>query len=293
MSYTAALAHRRRKQPLGCACTGAPMAGLGQTTTPGPAGPVNGIADLSADIKSLTQRAIATFGGQSPFSKSAFDLLRQKIQTQGGNLTTLSRDELKQFVGGTIGQVADAVVRAKQLATLTVNTAAERDANQAAQSALVLPARTMFNSASEVLRNMTPLTSMPSGTHGLGQVETAVIIAAVVVAVLLGAAAITAISYWLDSSKRLEYASQQAEAICRTATPPCSASQRAQLQHDLALGPFDAAASNFTNVVGGGIGDAIRYTAIIGGSAVGLFLFFKFTPWGKAAIGKLTGRTAS
>lgn len=266
MSYTAALVHRRQKKQLGCACTGAPMAGLGQTATPGPAGPVNGIADLSADIKSLTQRAIATFGGQAPFSKSAFDLLRQKIQTQGSSLTTLSRDELKQFVGGTIGQVADAVVRAKQLATLTVNTAAERNTNQAAQSALILPARTMFNAASEVLRNITPIQS--TGTSGLG-IAPLIIIAVAVVAVALGAAAITAITYWLDSSKRLEYASQQAEAICRTSTPPCSAAQRAQLQRDLSLGPFDQAASNFTNVVGAGISDTIKYVGIaVGGAAV-------------------------
>src|SRR5262249_20604812 len=108
----------------------------------------------------------------------------------------------------------------------------------------------------------------PTGTQGLG-IAPLIIIAVAVVAVLLGAAALTAITYWGDSSKRLEDASQQTESISPTATPPCSAAPRAQLQPGLALGPFDQAASNFTNVVGAGISDTIKYIGIaVGGVAV-------------------------
>lgn len=243
------------------------MAGLGQTTTPGVAGPVNGISDLETDLKTLVQRAVATFGSQVSFSKSSFDALRQKITDKGQSLDQLTRAELQTFVAGTIAQVAGAVVRAKQLAALTVQTSTAREQNQAAQAALIGPARMMYDTASEVLRNLTPVT--PAGTSGLG-IAPLIIIAIAVVAVALGAAAIVAISYWVDSSKRLEYASQQADAICRSATPPCTATQRAQIQHELALGPYDQAAQVFTGAIGAGISNTITYIGLAAGGAAAL-----------------------
>jgi len=253
--------------------------GLGNVVE-SPAGEINGVALLGADVSDLARRAAQLMGGVQ-FNRRAYERMQLEATARPGEspgdalervsqrFERMSGDEVKQFIAGTVGQVASAVVRAKQLAELSVVTTAERNANHERQALVIEPARAMWQAASEVLRNMQAV-QQQSAQSGLGIVIAPVVLVALVIAgAVLGATAIAALTYWADAGRRLEYASAEADRICSDAGG-CNPEQAAAIRQRLQLGPWDSAAAAFGESAGRGltvglaVGGSVAFVAVIG-----------------------------
>lgn len=253
---------------------GARHLGLGDVS-PSAAGEINGVALLGADVTELARRATEIMGGVR-FDRNAYEAMQIAAAARPGEsasdqlarvqarFSRMNPEEIKQFVAGTVGQVASAVVRARQLAAVPVDSVAARDANHQLQATVIDPARAMWQAASEVLRGMQVV--QHQGQAGLGLWPIPVLVAIVVAGAVLGASAIAALTYWADAGRRLEYASVEADRICRDAGG-CSPEQAAAIRRQLQLGPWDTAAEAFGKSAGRGltIGLAVGGTVAVVG----------------------------
>lgn len=269
---------------------GARYPSLGDVS-PSAAGEINGVALLGADVTALARRATEIMGGVR-FDRSAYEAMQIAISARPGESASdqlervqqrfarMNPNEIRQFVAGTVGQVASAVVRARQLAAVPVDSVAARDANHQLQASVIEPARAMWQAASEVLRGMQTV-QQHQGQAGLGLWPIPVIIAIVVAGAVLGASAIAALTYWADAGRRLEYASVEADRICRDAGG-CSPEQATAIRRQLQLGPWDTAAEAFGQAAGRGltIGLAVGGTV----AAVGLIGYIAYKRMDKREV---------
>lgn len=261
---------RRPRKALGCACT--PMMGLGSSAMPFPAaaGEIGGIASLTDDLKTLVNSISSRIQDPS-FNSTLYDVTRAKIRSGTLADKPMTANEARNFIIGSLRQVADAIVRAKLLSALPVRSAAERTSNHAAQAALIGPAQLMWDSLSTVVKGMH--TSPANAASGLGVfgIDDLIVIGllvagAAVIVTIVGVAAIAALTYWVDSSDRMQFAATQARTICSRATPPCTAEQYAAIMRSLALGPLDTGLREVGKGIGEGAGNTILY--VTGGLAV-------------------------
>jgi hypothetical protein len=252
---------------LGCGCG---MNGLGQLTGPGPAGEVQAVQTVAQQVRNLTSAINRALPG-ARFDRSAFQNLLRRIEAD--EVRQFTREDSKNFILGTAGKMIDAVAQARQLASINVPDDSARERNRAAQNAMLGPAALLGDKALAVFRDMRPVRG---GTSGLGQVGlwevplAAWVVGGVVIAVL-GTAAIAALSVYVDADRRLTNASDEAARICSTASPPCSADDRARIVRSLSGGgPAEAAA----RAVGEAIGDAAKILIIGGVSATAIYVWW-------------------
>ncbi len=251
------------RHTLGCGCG---MGALGQTSGPGPAGEVQAVQIVARQVSDLTS-ALNRAMPRARFDRAQFDSLVRRIRE--GNVRQFTRAEAKNFILGTAGKMIDAVAQAKMLARINVQSDIARSNNQRAQNALLGPAALLGDKALAVFRDMRPASG---GTSGLGQGWEVVLAVGAVVAIL-GTAAIVAISVWADADQRLTYASEEAGRICSSASPPCSADDRARIVRELSGGgPAEAAARE----VGEAIGDAAKILIVGGVAAVAIYGWFSW-----------------
>lgn len=256
---------------MGCGCG---MNGLGQAQAAAPAGPVAGIAMVTATVRAMVADARRMFGEET-FDPANFDRLRSRVLA-GERIDRLTREETRDFVLGTIAQMIDAVARATQLSQVTVSGLLGRNENWSTQNSLLGPAALMGDKAREILRDARPVTASGAAS-GLGLAFLAAIpvgawVAGTVIAIVLGSAAIAAMTYWADASRRYQSASREADRICAAAG--CSAAERARIVRELSgSGVFETAVSAVSTGVGQGLGDAAKIL-IVGGTAAGVFYFW-------------------
>lgn len=236
--------------------------GLGQASAGAVAGEINGISTLAYDVQQLVARLSTEWPGER-FDASMYRSIKDRARR--GELTRMSGREVRQFVYGTAGEVINAIVKAKQLAQIRVSSERARAQNHEVQARVIGPARLMWDAAAEALRDARIERVATSGLGNPLAVAAVIAGAALIQAVFIGSAAL-AITYWVDSSNRLEFASREAERICREAQPPCSPEQAAQLRRTLSGGgPFQAAAEK----IGEGLSEAVVTATVIGVAGAG------------------------
>jgi len=249
---------------LGCGCG---MGALGQVSGPGPAGPVQGIRTVTGQVDSLIAAIRRTFGPSATLNRSNFNSIVRRAAA--GEIDRFSRDDAKDFILGTASKMVDAVASARQLASIRVSNDTERERNRAAQNAMLGPAALLGDKALAVLRDVRPARSGASGLGqvGLWEVPLAVWVVGGLTVAFLGAAAIAAISIWADADQRLNSASREAERICSSSSPPCSAEDRARIVRELTGGsPLEAGAREVGRAVGGAVA-----AVILGGVLYGVW----------------------
>lgn len=214
------------------------------------AGPINGIATLRADIQRSAASAAEVYGADLSYDRGAFrELLRRfKEDPDGMTGTRLDPPQVQNFVVGVISECASAVARAEQLAHLPVRGPAQQEENRRGQAELVGSARIMLDACNTMLASATPIRD---GASGLGLViTTGTLIAIAVVSIIVGVAAVAAITYCYDAMQRMIQARATADRICEDAEGGCSAEQYAEIVRRLQLGPFDRLARGGEAAVG-------------------------------------------
>jgi len=257
-----------------------PVGYLGQAAATGSqAGEINGIGLLLIDLRATAARGHEFMQPGFKFKRSRFESIMSDFRPREGedqDETTarvsqryreMSGDDIQTLIAGTVGVIAEAVVRATAVSQLTVTSEGERATNHALQASIIDPARLMWDMLSQMLRNMEARRAQ--GTSGLGEpISVSVVIAIAVVGAILGLAAIAAGTYLADSFFRVQYASREAERICNR-RGGCTAEQEAAIRRQLQLGPFDDAFKEFAREAGEGLGTAITAVSIGGAVVLG------------------------
>ena len=203
---------------LGCPCG---IAGLGEV-----AGEIGGIRALEVDLRRSAATAQRIFG-TTVGNREAFSALMERARA--GNLTTMTREESKQFVLGAMDKVASLIAKMKQLAQLNVSDAAGRERVQSTQAQLLRTARDLWSKTVDALRNARPASS---GTSGLGEpisIGTALLIGAVIVALTAGG------TYYYTTVAQAEVDLRTADHVCETynAGRPCSPEEFVRIRNSL------------------------------------------------------------
>jgi hypothetical protein len=225
-----------------------------------PAGEINGIATLAHDVRELTGLLAARWGTATiAFDRAVYLALLAKARR--GQLRRLTSNDSRQLVTGVVGDVGNAIIVARQLAQIGVFDEAGRATYHARQAAVIGPARLMWDAMGELFRNVTRETGAASG---LGNpVAIAAVITGGVAWAIFAVAAVTALTYLVDSQLRLAQARREVESFCRR-SGGCTAEQYSRLRRELAVGPFDGA----IRAAGEGIGEAVTITLIAGGAVI-------------------------
>lgn len=261
MSYS--LAHR-------------PVGFLGQADGRTEAGEINGVQLLLVDVNQMAIRAREFMPEGFRFSKSSYETMMREFTRREGEdedeaieriqkrYSSMSGEDVQTLIAGTVGAVADAVVRATAISKLRVADAQERARNHAVQASIIDPARLMWAQLSQMLRNMEARRTQ--ATSGLGVLPVVVMVALVIGGTILTVAVIAAGTYLADGWHRLSQATREAQRLCED-NGGCSPEQYAAIRSQLAKGPLDAAMEAFGEGAGAGAGVAIA-VAGIGGAAL-------------------------
>lgn len=238
---------RTQLVPLGCPCglsgCSCGVSGLGEI-----AGEIGGIRALEVDIRRSAATAQRLFGTTAG-NPTAFNALMQRARA--GNLTTMTREETKQFVLGALDKVSGLIAKMKQLAQLNVSDAAGRERVQSTQAQLLRTARDLWSKTVDAMRNARPA---GSGTPGLGEpisIGTAILIGTIIVALAAGG------TYYYTTVAQAEADLRAADHVCATYNngQPCSPEQWVEIRNRLTRP--DAAsilADRFGTPVGIGVG---------------------------------------
>lgn len=206
--------------PLGCPCG---MAGLGAV-----AGEIGGVRALEVDIRRSAASAQRLFGTTTG-SPAAFNALMERARA--GSLTTMTREEAKQFVLGALDKVAGLIARMKQLSLLNVPDAAGRERVHASQAQLLRTARELWSQTDTAMRNARPA---GSGTSGLGifGIDDALLIGAVVV---ISVALVAGGTYYATTVSQADADLRAADRVCESYNngQPCSAQQWVEIRNRL------------------------------------------------------------
>ncbi len=202
---------------LGCPCG---IAGLGEV-----AGEIGGIRALEVDLRRSAATAQRIFG-TTVGNTAAFNALMERARA--GNLTTMTREESKQFVLGAMDKVAALIAKMKQLAQLNVSDAAGRERVQSTQAQLLRTARDLWSQTENAMRNARPASS---GTSGLGVIPLAVwaVAAAISVALVAGG------TYYATTVAQADADLRTADHVCETynAGRPCSPEEFVRIRNSL------------------------------------------------------------
>jgi len=252
-----------------------------------PAGEISGIATLSHDLRQLGAELSAQFGPITPSRVQYESVLRRLPSLQPGD--RLTGAEMGQFIGGTIGRLADAIVLAQSLSLANVEGPQQRSENQARQAAIIDPARLLWQTANDMLANMLPQGEQ-AGAAGLGFAP--VVWAAMILGgAILVSTIVVSVTYYIDTGRRLDFAVREARAICVRSRPPCTPQQEADLIARLSLGPLDRFAAAFGKEVGKDLVPAVIAVAV-GGAVLGGGLIWWYGLGGQSwAVRKFTRRS--
>ena len=207
---------RTQLVPLGCPCG---ISGLGEV-----AGEIGGIRALEVDVRRSAATAQRVFGTTTG-NPAAFDALMERARA--GNLTTLTREETKQFVLGAMTKVASLIAKMKQLAQLEVPDAAGRERVQSTQAQLLRTARDLWSKTEDAMRNARPA---GSGTSGLGlPIVIPIVIGVIAVALVAGG------TYYYTTVAQADNDLRAADRVCESynAGRPCSAEEFVRIRNSL------------------------------------------------------------